>query len=206
MLTVLFFIILLASAVFHEYMHGWVADQLGDPTARDLGRLTLNPLAHIDPLMTLALPAYLLWVTGGRFMFAAAKPVPFNPYNLKYPRYGPALVGIAGPLGNLTIAATFAAIVRFVPLPEIAAGIFAIVVWTNVSLAIFNLVPIPPLDGSHLLFSLLPSRWYAVSDFLQRYGIVLFVIFVVFFSSAIVPLIETIASALLGAQGIAYLE
>src|SRR3989338_6546067 len=102
-------------------MHGWAANELGDPTPKDLGRLTLNPLAHIDPFMTLLLPAFLLLATGGRFMFAAAKPVPFNPYNLKYPKYGPALVGVAGPIGNIIIAVIFFFFLRFLELaPAIA--------------------------------------------------------------------------------------
>src|SRR3990167_7543868 len=116
MYTIAFFAILLLSAVFHEYMHGWAADELGDPTPRDLGRLTLNPAAHIDPITTLLLPAFLLWASGGRFMFAAAKPVPFNPYNLRYPKYGPAMVGLAGPLGNIMLAVVFAMTIRFIPL------------------------------------------------------------------------------------------
>src|SRR3989338_11421366 len=115
MYTIAFFAILLISAVFHEYMHAWAANELGDSSPKDLGRLTLNPLAHIDPTTTLLLPAFLLWASGGRFMFAAAKPVPLNPYNLKYPKYGPAMVGLAGPAGNIALAVVFALIVRFFP-------------------------------------------------------------------------------------------
>src|SRR3989338_2017610 len=140
MFTIAFFAILLISAVFHEYMHGWTANELGDPTPKNLGRLTLNPAAHIDPLFTLLLTAMLLWATGGRFMFAAAKPVPFNPYNLKYPRYGPAIVGLAGPLGNLMLALVFSLIIRLVDLPMVVASLASLVVWANILLAIFNLV------------------------------------------------------------------
>jgi len=196
-----FFVILLFSAVFHEYMHGWAADQMGDPTARQLGRLTLNPAAHIDPFMTLLLPAALFFASGGRFMFAAAKPVPFNPYNLKYPKYGPALVGLAGPAGNLALALFFALIVRFVPLPLAFAGVATIVVYANVLLAIFNLVPIPPLDGSHVLFALLPPHYDHIAQFLRQYGMFLFLIFILFFVNLITPIIFWLAHILLGQAG-----
>src|SRR3989338_3077926 len=138
MLDIFFFVVILLSAVFHEYMHGWAANEMGDSTAKDLGRLTLNPVAHIDPMFTLALPAALYFLTGGQFMFAAAKPVPFNPYNLRYPKYGPALVGLAGPAGNLVIAVIFALLMRFVALPDVLMVLAYIVVRANVLLAIFN--------------------------------------------------------------------
>src|SRR3989338_9909361 len=190
MLDIFFFVILLLSAVFHEYMHGWAANEMGDSTAKDLGRLTLNPLAHIDPFMTLALPALLYIASGGGFMFAAAKTVPFNPYNLRYPKYGPALVGIAGPLGNLALAALFASIVRIPGLPTTFVSVAGLVVWVNVLLAVFNLVPLPPLDGSHVLLSLLPPRWDGVHRFLEQYGFVLFIVFLVWLADwVLVPVI-----------------
>lgn len=197
-LDIAFFVILLLSAVFHEYMHAWTANELGDPTAKHLGRLTLNPIPHIDPFMTLILPAALFWATSGAFMFAAAKPVPFNPYNLKYPKWGPALVGVAGPLSNLALAIVFALVFRFAPLPEAVTGVVAIIVFANVLLAIFNLIPIPPLDGSHVLMSLLPPRWSHIEDWLRQYGIYVFIIFLLFFVDLIFPIISFVYQALLG--------
>lgn len=197
-LDVTFFVILLLSAVFHEYMHAWTANELGDPTAKHLGRLTLNPIPHIDPIMTLILPALLFFATSGSFMFAAAKPVPFNPYNLKYPKWGPALVGVAGPLGNLALAIIFALLFRFAPLPEAVASVVSVIVFANVLLAIFNLVPIPPLDGSHLLISLLPPKFSYVEDWLRQYGIYIFIFFILFLVRLIFPIIQLIYSFLLG--------
>lgn len=202
MFTIAFFAILLLSAVFHEYMHGWAANELGDSTPKDLGRLTLNPVAHIDPVTTLLLPAFLLWATGGRFMFAAAKPVPFNPYNLKYPKYGPALVGVAGPLGNIALAVVFALIVRFLELAPAVSSLAVLVVWANVLLAVFNLVPIPPLDGSHVLISLLPPRWERLIMFLERYGLLIFFFFLFFLSDLLLPVIAGVAYMLLGVNGL----
>lgn len=197
-LDIAFFVILLLSAVFHEYMHAWMSNELGDPTARNLGRLTLNPIPHIDPFMTLILPATLYWATSGAFMFAAAKPVPFNPYNLKFPKWGPALVGLSGPMGNFALAILFASIFRFVPLPEAVASIVAMIVYTNVLLGIFNLVPIPPLDGSHVLTSMLPPKYSYVEEWLHQYGIYIFIFFVLFLVDLIFPLIRFANQLLLG--------
>jgi len=171
-----FIIFIIMGAIIHEYCHGWAANEMGDSTAKDLGRLTLNPLAHIDPIGSILLPVLTL-LAPGNFLFAYAKPVPYNPRNLKYQTWGPALVGIAGPLSNLVIAFTLGLVMRFAPLSEFTAFL-SIGVWANVILAVFNMVPIPPLDGSKVLFAMLPDRFRGIQYFLERYGIFLFFIFI----------------------------
>jgi Zn-dependent protease len=154
----LYFAVTVPSAIFHEYMHGWVADQLGDSTARYAGRLTLNPRSHVDLFGTILLPILLFLGSGGGFLFAYAKPVPYNPYNLKNQRWGPLAVGFAGPLANGVLAVTFALFLRFLPLSSFMEQFFQVIVLTNLGLMVFNLVPIPPLDGSKILYLLLWRR------------------------------------------------
>ncbi len=148
------YIIIVLSAVLHEYFHGWMADHLGDPTAKYAGRLTLNPLKHIDPMGTVILPLLLLFFLGG--FIGWAKPVPFNPYNLKDQKYGIAKVGIAGPAANFLLALIFGLLLRFFSV----GGFFYIsltwIIYINIFLGLFNLIPIPPLDGSKLLMNFFP--------------------------------------------------
>ncbi len=154
--TLFVIVIVFFSAVIHEVMHGVAADRLGDPTARYAGRLTLNPLKHIDPFGSLFLP-FLLVITHSPLFFAWAKPVPYNPYNLKPGRWSEAIVAIAGPFSNLIIALLSGIFIRLgVINAEFSSVIFMIIV-INVMLTIFNLIPIPPLDGSKVLSALLPS-------------------------------------------------
>lgn len=168
-----------------------MAERLGDPTAKYAGRLTLDPRSHIDLFGTILLPIFLFFSTGGRFMFAYAKPVPYNPYNLRDQRFGPALVGVAGPLANFLIALALAACMRI--FPGIAANEFVgIIVYINIALMVFNLVPIPPLDGSKVLFALLPDSTRTLKYNLERYGSIFLFIFVVFFFSIISPIIDAI--------------
>jgi len=195
--TMLFFIIvIIISAILHEYSHGWVAEQLGDPTARYAGRLTLNPLAHIDLFGSIILPL-LFVLSGSGFLFAYAKPVPYNPYNLRNQKWGPGLVALAGPFSNLILAFIFGLAIRFFPL-DMFSPFFSIVVQANVALAIFNLVPIPPLDGSKVLFSILPDSMQQFKITLERFGFFFLIMFILFFSPIIYPIIQAVYQLLVG--------
>lgn len=186
---IFYFVVIIPSSIIHEYAHGWVADKLGDPTARYAGRLTIDPRAHIDLWGTILLPVSLFFLTQGTFLFAYAKPVPYNPYNLKYRKWGPAMVGVAGPMANLLLAASFALVLRFIPGSGIAPFL-AIIIYANVLLMVFNLVPIPPLDGSKVLFALLPHSLHHLKVTLERYGIALMLFFVFFLFRIISPIID----------------
>jgi Zn-dependent protease len=148
--------ILVFSAILHEVAHGYVADKLGDPTARLLGRLTLDPRPHIDPMMSIALPALLI-ISGSPVIFGAAKPVPVDPFNLKDGRKDLAIVSLAGPLTNFGLAILASLIVRAIGTTELSE-LFSMVVRLNLLLGIFNLLPIPPLDGSKVFAMLLPEK------------------------------------------------
>ena len=153
--TVFLVIVIIFSAVIHEVMHGVAADRLGDPTARYAGRLTLNPISHLDPFGSVILPLVLAF-SGSSFFFAWAKPVPYNPFNLRPGRFSEAIVAGAGPLSNIVIALITGIIIRTGLLAPANNVLFLIVV-VNVMLCIFNLIPVPPLDGSKILSSLLPQ-------------------------------------------------
>ena len=148
------YLIIVYSAVFHEYFHGWMANYLGDPTAKHAGRLTLNPLKHLDPVGTVLLPLFLLFFMGG--FIGWAKPVPYNPYNLRDPKYGSAKVGFAGPLANFLIALLFGIMIRFLALEGFLSIALSLIVYINIFLGLFNLIPIPPLDGSKILMDIFP--------------------------------------------------
>ena len=165
------YIVIVLSAVFHEYAHGLMAYKLGDSTAKDAGRLTLNPFAHMDPMGTVIIPLFLLYF-GGIFI-GWAKPVPYNPFNLRDKKTGSLKVGIAGPGANFIIAIILGIIIRLA-----AAGVFgaalvsgfflealALIIYINIFLALFNLIPIPPLDGSKVLMDLFPRASYVLSRF-----------------------------------------
>jgi len=186
-------IIILFSVVIHEISHGAVANSLGDPTARLSGRLTLNPVKHIDPLGSIIVPvvSYLMF----RAPFGWAKPVPINPYNLRDQKWGVAKVAVAGSGANLLIALFFGLLIRFFPVVsnDFFSGMnafFLKVVWINIVLGVFNLIPIPPFDGSKILFSFLPPAANAFKDFMERYGMVM-VLFIIFFGVDFIILISS---------------
>jgi len=184
-------IVLVMSVVVHEVAHGYTAEFLGDPTARLEGRLTLNPIKHLDPVGSILVP--IITFFSGGVIFGWAKPVPFNPYNLKNRKWGEALVALAGPASNLAIALLFSLIIRygvgFGFIPQSFAEISVLIIITNISLAVFNLIPIPPLDGSKILFSLIPLRYEHVHRWIERYSLVLVLLLLFFLWQYIAPLI-----------------
>jgi len=191
------------SVVIHEVSHGYAALWLGDPTARLQGRLTLNPITHLDMLGSIIVPTvgYLL----GGFIIGWAKPVPYNPYNFKkYQKYGDALVAAAGPAVNLLLATIFAVLIRFsddLGLPASFIDISSFVVLINIILAFFNLIPIPPLDGSKILFTFLPESFSGVRVFLERYALFVILFFIFFLWDIFIPVVFTLFALLTGIHG-----
>jgi Zn-dependent protease len=189
------------SVVLHELSHGYAAVALGDPTPRIQGRLTLNPLKHLDPVGSVLVP---IVTSLFGFTFGWAKPVQWNPYNLKNPRTGEVIIAAAGPACNLLIAVVFGLLIRLSELPNflpISASFIQIssyVVLINIVLAIFNLVPLPPLDGSHILFSLLPPRLANVRMVIERYSIFFLLIALFVIWPLVSPLIYVLFHALTG--------
>ncbi len=188
---ILFFTILFLSITLHEYSHGWAAFKLGDSTAKNAGRLSLNPLAHIDPFGTILLPIILLVLSRGMFTFGYAKPVPINPNLFKNPKKDIKWIGLSGPAANILIALILIFLAKAnAPFQEILIlGAFL-----NLILAIFNLIPIPPLDGSRIVVSFLPQRQAYQYLKIEPYGflIILFLIFINFFQWFILPIVLAI--------------
>lgn len=198
-LVVFQILVVLFSIVIHEVSHGLMAYSLGDMTAKNSGRLTLNPLPHLDLFGSVLLP--LLTYSLGGFIFGYAKPVPYNPNYLRDRRFGPAKVGFAGPASNILIALIFGLILRFLPtfleaslLPEL----FSFIVLINLVLAIFNLLPVPPLDGHWLLLSVIPERFYSFKLFYLRYGLVLFILVLLFVLPLVFPLVFSLFRLIVG--------
>lgn len=208
-IQIVMLIALIFSVVIHEMAHGYAANWLGDPTARLQGRLSANPMVHIDPLMSVIIPG-LLAVTGSPVLFGAAKPVPYNPYNFTNQKWGEAIVAAAGPLANVAIAVVFAVLIRSAELLALSDAFVLIafkIVILNIFLALFNLVPIPPLDGSKILPKLLPySLAYKYESFratLERnvflaFGLVI-LLFMYFLAEPLYALTEEVAVFLIGA-------
>lgn len=185
------------SVILHEVAHGLVADWLGDKTARVMGRLTLNPISHIDPFMTIMLPLFLI-LANSPIVFGGAKPVPVNFYSLKYGRKGMALVAAAGPLTNLLIAALLAVWARLFPS---AAPVLTILIVINLALMIFNLIPFPPLDGSRIVYAFVPPL-RELYDRIERFGVMgIFLLLFLgfgFIGPIIIAAVSGLATLLLG--------
>lgn len=197
-----FVIAVVVGITIHEFAHAWMANRLGDPTARLEGRLTLNPVKHLDPIGTLVM-VVLIFTAG--LGFGWGRPVPVNPYNLKHKR-GDMLVSLAGPFSNFILALFVALTLALVPATVISGwssdfvNLIRIIISVNVALGIFNLLPIPPLDGSKVLFSFLPPGRSEIRNFLERYSLIIF-FFLIFFGLGI---LSYISRTLVG--GILYLS
>ncbi len=189
--AIFYIAILIMSVVVHEVSHGFMAEYFGDNTARDAGRLTLNPLPHLDIFGSILLPAVLV-LAHSPFLFGWAKPVPYNPNNLRNRKWGTIAVAAAGVLANLAIAIIFGIIIRLTLPLSWSAGFYTItsaIVVVNLALAIFNLVPIPPLDGSKILFSLFPNFISSKIFRYEQYSLILLLVFIVFFSNYLYPIL-----------------
>lgn len=191
-----FFVVIVPLAIIHEYSHGWMAHFFGDPTAKYAGRLTLNPLAHIDVWGTVLMPIILLLISQGQFTFAYAKPVPVNPMYLRG-RYAGQLVALAGPFANFLTAAILGLILRLSPW-ESFNSILSIFVFYSILLGVFNLVPIPPLDGSKVLFPLLPESWLPVRLFLEQFGFIILLMFLLAGFHWLFPVIAAVYQLFVG--------
>lgn len=188
-------VVLILSAILHEVAHGYVADRLGDPTARLAGRLTLNPLPHIDPLMSVLVPLFLV-LSGSPIIFGAAKPVPIDPFNLKDGRKDIALVALAGPATNLMLAILASFLIKLSPIPSTLYPILSIIVFYNVLLAILNLLPIPPLDGSKVFSFILPEKEAAIYLSMGTFGIFILLFVLLFFGGTLFSIVNIVSSFL----------
>ncbi len=195
---ILFFI----AVVIHEFAHGWVAYKLGDNTAKFAGRLTFNPLAHIDLYGTIIFPIMLAIISQGRFIFGWAKPVPINYANLKNPKRDIALVGMAGPMANFLFATFCAFIIKLNILNPLFSYLFYLMIVYNLLLGVFNLIPIPPLDGSRVLMGILPNELARSYIKLEPYGFM--IIFALFFFGGLRLIVLPIVNILANILGVAF--
>ena len=191
-------VVFIFSVMIHETAHGYVALRNGDPTAKIMGRITLNPIPHIDPVGSVLLPL-LIFFSGSRFFIGWAKPVPVNPLNYRNYRWGEITVSAAGPLSNLALAVAFAFLLRL----DLGIGVQVLAsygVSINIILALFNLIPIPPLDGSHILSILLPPELRRLYHHLDQLGFILILIlwYTRVLPAIIMPLYRAIVTFLLG--------
>lgn len=201
-------IALILSIVLHEVAHGYAANWLGDPTARLAGRLSPNPLVHIDPLGSIIVPG-LLFFSGAGVLFGWAKPVPYNPYNLNNQRWGDAIVAVAGPLTNLLLAVIFALIIRLADVFDLSQSFLQLagfIVFINILLAFFNLIPVPPLDGSKVIEPFLPYQmkmaYRRLGAFMERFGFIILLVALILFIPFLWPYLSfavvSLASLLTG--------
>ncbi len=197
-INILFYLVSLIVAIgIHEAMHGYAAFWLGDDTAQQEGRLTLNPLKHIDPVLTVLMPMMLLLL--GLPPFLAAKPVPFNPARVKYEEFGAALIALAGPLTNFALAAFTAVLLRlFVGIDSLlvlqALSIFLVV---NVAIFVFNMIPFPPLDGSRVLYAVAPAPVQRIMEQIEQTGLVIILVSFALLYSVIGPFLQDMNQAVL---------
>lgn len=196
-IVVIMIAILIMSVVFHELSHGYVAELLGDPTPRLQGRLTVNPIKHLDLFGSIIIP--ILTSIGG-FTFGWAKPIEWNPYNVKSRRVGEFLISAAGPSANILIAIIFGLVIRFGlgSLPSAFLFISSYIVMINITLAIFNLIPIPPLDGSKIFFSLLPPKYSHIRAGFEQHAIFLIFIVIIFLWRFVEPIIPFVFTLITG--------
>lgn len=197
-ITIIFQIfILVMSVVIHEISHGYTAEILGDPTPRLQGRLTLNPLRHLEFFGSFIVP---LITTLAGFTFGWAKPVQWNPYNVSNKKWGELIISIAGPASNLFIAILFGLIIRFfagtVTVTFINISVYIVII--NLMLAIFNMIPLPPLDGSKILFALLPPNMLHVREVIEKYSIFFFLLLVLFFWRFVEPVVPFLFKVITG--------
>lgn len=207
-MIIIWILAILVAVVIHEASHAYMADKLGDPTARIKGRLTLNPIPHIDLYGSIVIPLFLV-LFKSPFLFGWAKPVPIDPYNFKNPKKDSAMVSLAGPISNLALALVISIIAKFrlylIPSFDLSILIAGEVIKVNVMLAIFNLIPIHPLDGGKILVGILPKKYAQdVNIFLNRFGMILLVLLILpsfggssFISNLISPVINFILTILL---------
>lgn len=193
--------VLIMSAVIHEISHGYAAKSLGDPTAELAGRLTLNPVKHLDPFMSVILPLLFI-VFQSPVILGGAKPVPYNPYNLRGGKWGPAWVAFAGPLANFVLAIIFTLAVRSGLVEGPTVDILALIILINLVLGFFNLIPIPPLDGSKVIAALLPytlyRQWQQFESLMSAYGLFVVFAFIFIFSAPFFAFVLWVFSLLVG--------
>lgn len=188
---ILLVVIIIMSVVVHEVAHGYAALWLGDSTAHYAGRLTLNPIKHLDLFGSVIVP-FLLSFSG--MVFGWAKPVPYNPYNLRNRRWGELLVAIAGPISNILLALIFGMFIRLTSVDSLGMTsvmyVASLIVHINIVLAIFNLIPVPPLDGSKILFAILPNQYNQMKIVLERFGFIIILFFIIFLWQFFSPIID----------------